>query len=236
MSREEDFANTHRVSPPLDDTLWPSPSVTGVVLAGGAGKRLGRDKTCLQLPGMAKDFLGHAVDTLRAVVSDVRVSCREDSAELITRLSQEGLAFIPDLYPGEGTLRAVYSALSQVRRPCLCIACDMPFLTAKELATLLAVRKSRVSAQGGGPLLTAWRQQETGYVESLAAIYEPESLPFFESALARGEYQLNRVIPQDRWHCLDFNHEQAAPFWNVNHPADWDKALRQAVPSALSSD
>lgn len=198
------------------------PAVMGVVLAGGAGTRLGRDKTCLKLPGMTEDFLGHAVGVLQAVVSEVRVSCRADSVERLDRLALAHIPVIPDLFPGEGTLRAVYSALCQVRCPCLCIACDMPFLTPDVVRSLLVAREK----QAHDTLLTAWRQKETGYVESLVAVYEPESLPYFEAALARGEYQLNRVIPQSRWHCLDFDSAHAAPFWNINHPQDWDDAVQ----------
>lgn len=198
--------------------------VVGVVLAGGRGSRLGMDKTTLRLPDCERDFMTRAAELLSRVVADVRVSCRADMPDRLARAGR--FPVVPDLFPGEGVLRAVYSILKQVSRPCLIIPCDMPFLPEGVLRVLLERRLRRTG--DFHPVLTAYRQKETGFVETLVAVYEPESLPFFERALARGDYSLYRVVPPERRDCVDYGEEWAAAFQNINRPEDLENARLQA--------
>jgi len=205
---------------------YPHPGVTGVVLAGGEGRRLGRDKTSLRLPGQSLDLLQKTVDLLRQVTADVRVSCRADQPD---RAARAGVPQLEDIYPGGGALRAVCSVLRQVNRPCLIIACDLPFLNAEVLRILLERRESRPPHT----LLTAWRQKENGLVQSLTAVYEPGCLPLLEAAIKADLWRLNHVIPEVHRLYVDFAEEQSAPFWNVNHLQDWEEAIknRNLTPS-----
>jgi molybdopterin-guanine dinucleotide biosynthesis protein A len=194
--------------------------VTGVVLAGGEGKRLGRDKTSLRLPGMDRDFLGGAAGLLARVLEDVRVSCRAD--QLPARAG--GLPVLPDLHPGKGALCAVHSALIHTGRPCLILACDMPFMREDLLLALLDARRLRPP----DAVQTLWRRASDGAVEPLAAVYEPHALPLLEQAIRRGEYRLRRAIPPELRHCLDYDGDQAEAFFNVNFPQDLETARTMA--------
>lgn len=201
---------------------FPDPEVTGVVLAGGAARRMGRDKTALRLPGGKEDLLGRAVALLRRVTTDVRVSCRPGQEDRAARAA--GASVVTDRHPEGGALRAVCSVLRQVGRPCLIMACDMPFLSAEALAVLLQRRRLRPPET----LMTAWKGKESGLVEPLAAVYEPECLPLFEAAVAAGRFRLGCVVPEDRRLCLEYEQADAGLFWNVNEPDDWREALRRA--------
>lgn len=196
------------------------PGVVGVVLAGGRGSRMGTDKTALRLPDSERDFMTRAAELLERVVADVRVSCRADQPERLARAGRYPV--VPDLYPGGGVLRAVHSVLKQVGRPCLVIPCDMPFLPEEALRALLDRRARRTAPPR--PLTTAFRRRETGIIETLVAVYEPESLPFFERAMERGEGGLYRAMPPDRRDCLDYGEEWAFAFRNINRPEDWKDA------------
>ena len=55
--------------------LSPRSDVAGVVLAGGLGRRMGRDKTGLRLREGEADFISRAAALLARVVVDVRVGC-----------------------------------------------------------------------------------------------------------------------------------------------------------------
>ena len=68
--------------------------------------------------------------------------------------------------------------------------------------------------------MTTFRQVETGYIEALVAVYEPEVLPLLEVAFADKLFQLNRIVPDPLRHHLPYRRDEAAPFFNVNHPAD----------------
>lgn len=200
------------------------PGVVGVVLAGGHGSRLGMDKTALRLPDRDQDLMTRAAELLSRLVADVRISCRADMPDRLARAGR--FPVVPDIFPGEGVLRAVYSILKQVSHPCLIIPCDMPFLPEEALRVLLERRARRTE---GRPVLTAYRQKETGFVETLVAVYEPESLPFFERALARGDYSLHRAVPPELRDCVDYGQEWASAFRNINMPEDLENARRMAL-------
>ena len=123
--------------------LSPRSDVAGVVLAGGLGRRMGRDKTGLRLREGEADFVSRAAALLARVVVDVRVGCRADQAE---RAARAGRPLTPDLTPGGGVLCAVQSCLRHLERPCLVIPCDMPFLTEGVLLALLAARDEGLAA------------------------------------------------------------------------------------------
>lgn len=201
----------------------PRSDVSGVVLAGGLGRRMGRDKTGLRLRAGDGDFITRAAALLARVTVDVRVSCRADQAE---RAARVGLPLVPDLAPGGGVLRAVQSCLRHLLRPCLVIPCDMPFLTEDALLALLVLRDGGRAA-GRPPGVTLYRRMETQWLEPMVAVYEPESLPFLDEAVARGDYGLFRALPPERRLYLDYTENNSYMFYNVNTPDDLEIARSQ---------
>lgn len=200
----------------------PDTRVVGVVLAGGEGRRMGRDKTGLHLRKGERDFLGRTADLLTRVTNEVFVSCRPEHLE---RAARAGHPALPDIGRGGGAMRAVYSALERTRRPCLTVPCDMPFLTEGLLRALLDRREK---AAERNPLATLYRRASTGYLQTLVAVYEPEALPWFRKALAEGVYGLYGVLPPDRREYLDYGESEEALFRNVNVPEELARARREA--------
>lgn len=157
-----------RVLGPLAPTRRPP--FTGLVLTGGASRRMGADKALLEVRGrplavVARDALlrAGAVEVL-AVGGDA------------DRLAALGLRPVPDLEPGQGPLGGLISGLGRVRTPvAVALACDLPSVDAGTVRRLL-----RALADGGGdvavpvvagtpqPLAAAWR---TAAVDALARSY-----------------------------------------------------------------
>ncbi len=206
--------------------LSPRPDVAGVVLAGGLGRRMGRDKTGLRLREGEADFVSRAAALLARVAVDVRVSCRADQAE---RAARAGRPPALDLTPEGGVLCAVRSCLRHLGRPCLVIPCDMPFLTEGALLALLAARDEGLAA-GCPPGVTLFRRAETGWLEPMVAVYEPAGLPFLDAAAARGDYGLFRALPPERRLYLDYGENDKWMFYNVNTPADLEVARHVRLP------
>lgn len=190
-------------------------AVLGLVLAGGKSTRLGRDKAVEIVGG--RPLLAAVVELVAGAVGDVAVSGR-DPAPLGIRVP-----WLADAVPGLGPAGGILTALEAYGRPVLTVSCDLPFLNRRTLADLLAARRTRPE----GALMTTYRRTDTGYVESLVAVYEPAGAGALRRAVDAGVYRLSAAFPPQVRHHLDYDPddpEAARPFFNVNYPRDLDLA------------
>ena len=182
-------------------------TLTGVVLAGGLSSRMGHDKASIR-PAHDKpeDLLSRAAALLANCCDNVLVVGREHPV----------YHSCLDQVPGNGPVGGITTALDTSGTACLVLSCDLPFISAKELNALIAQRESRTEAM----LSTAYRQIDTGYIEALVAIYEYQSLPYFQRCLTEKKLKVSRIVPQERQQFLDYRAEDSLPFFNINYPAD----------------
>lgn len=183
---------------------WPA----GVVLAGGKSVRLGQDKAGIVYSGAS--LLSRAVDLLGRHCPEVFVAGRDP------RECGVDAPWFPDMIPGCGPAGGVATALKTLQRPCLVLSCDLSLMDDRTLRRLLRGWEQRPEQT----LVTTFRQEDTGFIEALTAVYEVPALPLLERALAVSLYQLNRIFPEHLRHHLPYSRAEAAPFFNVNHPAD----------------
>jgi molybdopterin-guanine dinucleotide biosynthesis protein A len=120
---------------------------------------------------------------------------------------------IPDLYPGEGPLGGILTALQNSTADWnLVVACDMPALSPGFLRQLLD------AADGceGDALVPAGPNRR---LEPLCAAYRRRSLPGLSSAFARGIRKVAvalEEVPTVTWPVPEVYY-----FQNVNTPEDW---------------
>ena len=181
--------------------------ITGVVLAGGLSSRLGHDKAKVRLMhGEEPDFLARAVAVLSSCCARVIVVGR----------THPDHASYPDAVPGRGPVGGIATALAVSASACLALSCDLPFMEQRVLERLIACRAVRPH----GALATSYRQQDTGHVEALVAIYEKEALPYFQACADAGRLKICLAVPRERQHFLDYTTDESLPFFNINYPAD----------------
>lgn len=186
----------------------------GVVMAGGLSTRMGQDKAGLAVMAGMPDMLERTASLLARHTDGVLVSAR---AGRRTRYR-----LIPDAVEGLGPLGGLLSVMRAVREPLLVLSCDLPFMDDATLETLLAVRAAREPRQ----VMTAFREQESGRVEPLVAIYEPACLRWLEDALRRGERRLGRIVPPELACFIPYAVTESLPFFNMNRPEDVALARR----------
>lgn len=192
------------------------PPFSGLVLAGGGSRRLGRDKAALPWPpGHSSTLLGFIVDRLRLLCQEVIVVGRSatDIAGVRTAL---------DVLPGRGSLGGLYSGLLVASQEwCLAVACDLPFLN----PSLLRFMASLTGDEDALVPVVA------GQFQPLHALYRKSCLPALQACLARNELQMKaflkeikvRFLPEAE--CRNYDPELLS-FWNLNRPEDLIEAQR----------
>jgi molybdenum cofactor guanylyltransferase len=83
-------------------------------------------------------------------------------------------------------------------------------------------------------LMTTFRIIETGYVESLVAVYEPGGAALLREHLGRGEQRLSGIFSEDVRLHIDYSREDrpvARAFFNINSPPDLMRARVMEGPA-----
>src|SRR5215211_6833593 len=94
--------------------------IEAFILAGGASRRMGTDKSQLRLE--QQTFTERISETLLQITDLVTIVGRNDAH----------LSGIPDIYPQWGALGGVHAALAACERDwAIVVACDLPFVTAE---------------------------------------------------------------------------------------------------------
>ena len=174
----------------------------GAVLAGGRSIRMGRDKALIEVAGVP--MAGRVAAALRdAGATEVVVV--GGTAEARSGL---GLRFVPDLFPGDGPLGGILTALRAFGTGLVVIgACDLPRLDA-------ATVRSLVDAIGDHDAALA----RTDRLEPLCGVWRTEAcLPALHAAFDDGERAIHRAIARLSVINVDV---AGAPLTNINTPAD----------------
>jgi molybdenum cofactor guanylyltransferase len=152
----------------------PLAPLYGLVLAGGASRRMGQDKAALALHGRPQ--LDWACDTLARHCERVFVSIRADQQDDPVR---RGRPVIVDLHGGVGPIAGI--AAAQAAHPdnaWLVLACDLPFVDDAAIRHLIGDRDGRP--------VVAYASSHDGLPEPLCAVYEPASRAGVLAAIASG--------------------------------------------------
>ena len=182
------------------------------ILAGGASRRMGTDKSQLLIE--RQTFTERIAETLLTV------------ADLVTlvgfggRQPSSSLPVVADVYPQWGALGGLHAALAACKREwAIVVACDLPFVTA-ELFTFLA--GMRLDHDAVVPI------QQDGRPQPLAALYRVD--PCLQRATELIEAGRRRPLDlleavNTCWIQFDelTNLAQSERFFvNINTPSDYD--------------
>lgn len=193
--------------------------MTGIVLAGGAGRRLHPAKCTLSLAG--KPLIAHVIASLDPIVDRVVVS-----ATSLRPYQRYDVPVVADCFRDSGPLAGMHAAMkAYADADYLVVAGDMPFVSQRVLRRLLA-EWERSAFQALVPLDADGRRQP------LQAIYAHSCLPAIEQRLRRGERRVGAFLDAVQTHYVDLGALAGRSFFNVNTPA----ALAQAreIASDLS--
>lgn len=190
-----------------------APPLYGLVLAGGRSSRMQRDKAAIEYrPGETQ--LHAAMKLLQPRVERVFVSVRADQQGDDTRSDWPQIVDRGDV---EGPIAGISAALGEHPEAAwLVLACDLPFLDARTLDTLLAERDPAADA-------TAFRSSHDGLPEPLCAIYEPRARVSLAAHIAAGRNCPRKYLINARTRLLDQPSPRALD--NVNTVSEYGEAM-----------
>ena len=195
---------------------------SAIVLAGGFSRRFGQDKGVLELAG--KPLIRHVTDVVGSLVDEVVVVT--NSRERVVRYSEVigGVRFVVDVCESRSPLIGALTGFGVAHGEySLLLPFDTPFVSGEVVSLLFEL------CQGRGAVIPRW---PNGYIEPLHAVYRTGlALEAAEGAVAEGRLQVRALIERLRGvrYVSTMVVQQLDPglltFFNVNTPADLDKAV-----------
>jgi len=196
--------------------------ITCIVLAGGKGLRLGRDK--VQETVGNSNLLQRVLSQLASFNSDIVIVTASEKS-LPQFIGYQRFRIVTDTYPGKGALGGIYTGLAISNSWYnLVIACDMPFLNQ-------ALLRYMIQLSAGFDLVVP-RLGEL--VEPLHAVYSKSCLAPIERLLGQGNLEVRalfelvnvRYVEAEEIDSFDPKH---LSFFNINTEADLEKAQQLAM-------
>jgi molybdopterin-guanine dinucleotide biosynthesis protein A len=190
-------------------------SVTGIVLAGGASRRMGRDKAFLELDG--RSLIEVVIDRMASVCAEVLVAASD--ARLYVGL---GVPAVEDHFHGVGALGGLHAGLEAATHElALVVGCDMPFLNPDLLRAF--------SGWAEGFDVTVLVHGDEQHIEPLHGAYRRTCLPAIEEAVRAKRRRIVSFFPQVRVRYV--TQQEVTPldpdlrsFRNINTPQEWRAA------------
>ena len=185
-----------------------SGAITGIVLAGGQGRRMGGvDKGLVELDG--KPLVAHALARLAPQVGAIVINANQN----LERYAALGYPVVPDAVGGfAGPLAGLHAGMTAATTPLVVtVPCDSPFLP-PDLVARLAAARARENAQ-----LAVARTFDQPH--PVFALVRRDVLPHLAAFLTAGGRKI------DAWYAtlatveVAFD-DEADAFRNINTPAE----------------
>ena len=190
---------------------------TGVILAGGMSRRLGRNKVLVPVGGeplisRVSNRLSQVADRMMVVVNNPQRAAEIDLPD--------DVRIVVDLHPGRATLGGIFTGLSEADTNwSIVVACDMPFLNPRLLRSLLEHRRGYDAVV---PMVD-------GYPEPTHAAYSKNCLPAIERRLLANDLKIARFFDEVQVHypsneLIAGIDPEGLSFFNINTQQDLERA------------
>ena len=212
-----------------------SSPVTGVILAGGQSRRMGKNKALMKIGN--DSLIGHVIHRMRLITDELLLITNSPTEYVPLNVPMHG-----DILPGTGALGGIYTGLTHASHDAvLCVACDSPFLEPKLLTYLISIlgEYDAVMPYTYSSQQTPFRNKDIGVtnpshntqttLQTLCAAYSKRCLSIIELMLRESELRVHalqehahikRVSPEV-WQRFD---PDGISFFNINTPQDFERA------------
>ncbi len=179
-------------------------SITGVILAGGMGRRMGNVDKGLQLL-RGKTMVAWVIERLQPQVGTLIINANQN----LERYAEFGCPVVPDQIPDfAGPLAGLHAALSAAQTPLVATApCDSPFLPEDLISRLFLA----LTASGADLAVVRTFDQP----QPVFCLCKREVLPHLTEFLQSGGRKIDRWYSTLKVTEVAFD-DQAAAFENIN--------------------
>jgi molybdopterin-guanine dinucleotide biosynthesis protein B/molybdopterin-guanine dinucleotide biosynthesis protein len=182
---------------------------TGVILVGGRGRRMSRDKVLLEIGGTP--IIMDIQDRMSSLFPEVLFVGHSR-----TEFDALGINATPDLIPGTGVLGGIYTGLAAAETPYIfAVAADMPFLDTDVIVRIASHRLGADAVIPRGPR----------GLEPLCAVYGRSCRDSMLESLQRGKLRVLEALAELTVVTPEITVEAGHPdpFLNLNTPEDLGK-------------
>jgi molybdopterin-guanine dinucleotide biosynthesis protein A len=152
--------------------------VTGVLLAGGKSKRMGRDKRFLPIGD--RTLLERGLSSMSSLLQHLCIVIAQDSPSL-----SANVPVFRDLVADCGSLGGLYTGLREASTPHIFVAaCDMPFLNVNLIRYMIGL-KERADI-----VVASWDNR----IQPTHAIYSKRCTPIFEDMIRKRNVKIQNVL------------------------------------------
>jgi len=187
-------------------------AVTGVLVAGGKSRRMGRDKRFLKIGGGS--VFDQSLSLLQTIFAETLVSL----AEPVDGLGVQGCSVVYDVVRNTGSLGGLLTGLiASTRGRVFVVACDMPFLDQEVIRFMSSCDPTAdvVVARLGGRF------------QPMHAVYSKRCVPLLQAMAERGELKIQALFREEELKVkvlteADLVHFRSGlrSFRNINTPDD----------------
>ena len=202
--------------------------VSGIVLAGGRSRRLGRDKAVEIFGG--QPLIRWVIGNIEPLTGEIVVSVADAARRRDLPLNADHRIAV-DIYPDCGSLGGIFSGLSLANSQWgLVVACDMPFLNTQLLMHMLALRED----------CDAVVPMPGRYPEPTHALYSRACLPHIEARLQAQELKISGFFDDVRVRYMSEEEirrydPELRSFFNVNTAEELEQANRLTIAESSSA-
>lgn len=188
--------------------------ITGIVLAGGASRRLDyRNKALLKIGN--KSIIEHVIAALSEVTGSISLITNSPGEFEHLRLPMFG-----DILPGSGSLGGIYTGLKVSKTYYnLIVACDMPFIQPELLSSLIS---------NGEDYDVVIPATPDGY-HPTCTVYSKNCIKPIEAQLKTGRLKITDFFPHVKVNIVDIDlicpHCDTNVLLNINTNEDYLQAL-----------
>lgn len=158
----------------------------GVVLIGGKSKRMGMPKACIEING--EKLAVRTAKLLDGCTEKVFLSGKKDQLNLV---EDAPFPFIEDKYENIGPIAGILSAFEHTskRTALLLTATDLPYLDQSTLDILISNRNPEKA-------ITLFKQEQSGFLEPLCAIYETSAYARILEFKEKGIFAIHKMFSE----------------------------------------